>query len=54
MFVTVFTPSTQTDRPKQTVQTQIRQENAASDLGLHCVFPIQQFLDTSRARKTEL
>ena len=48
---TVFTICIRTDRPEQTVQTQMRrrrtQQNAASHLGLHCLPLIQQFLDTT-------
>ena len=43
--IKVFIQSFGTDRPEQTVQTQMLQNNA-SGLSLHCLPLIQQILDT--------
>ena len=44
-MATVLFPSTGTDRPAQTADPDQILQNAASDLGLHCLSVLQQFVD---------
>ena len=53
-IITVFTLSIRTDRPEQTVKTQIRRRCAASDQGLHCCQSSYNALDISTSNNIDI